>query len=76
MYPTCGLAKGEKSVNLLFHELIEAERRVDKLAEAAHYRLVKQAKKKDKTLSLPLLLISFGRLLEGWGNWLVERYAM
>jgi len=59
-------------VNLLFHELIEAERRNDKLAKAAHYRLVKQAKRLNKALIVPHLLNWFGRLLERWGLWLLE----
>jgi len=59
-------------VNLLFHELIEAERRKDKLAKAAHYRLVKQTKKQNNTLTLPHLLTWFGHLLKRWGLWLLE----
>ena len=59
-------------MNLLFHELIEAERRKDKLTKAAHYRLIKQAKRQYKTLIVPHLLNWFGRLLERWGLWLLE----
>ena len=59
-------------MNLLFHELIEAERRKDRLAEAAHYRLIKEAKKQNITPIVPRLLTSFGHLLEGWGSWLLE----
>ena len=60
--------------NLLYLYFVEAERRRDRLAEAAHYRLVKQTKKQNNTLTLPHLLTWFGRLLERWGRWLLEHY--
>ena len=60
-------------MNLLFHELIEAERRKDRLAEAAQDRLIKETRKQYETPIVPRLLTSFGHLLEGWGCWLLER---
>ena len=58
--------------NLIYLELIEAERRRDRMVEATQYRLVKEAKEQDKMLFVPRLLTWFGHLLEGWGLWLLE----
>lgn len=62
--------------NLIYLELIEAERRRDRMVEATQYRLVKEAKEQDKMLFVPRLLTWFGHLLEGWGIWLLERYDL
>ena len=60
-------------MNPLNHELIETERRKDRLAEAAHYRLIIESKEQNMTLIVPRLLTSLGHLLEGLGCWLLER---
>ena len=62
--------------NLLFLYLIEAERHRDRLAEANHYRLVKQVKQQKITERKHRLRSWFGILLEAWGCWLMERSAM
>jgi len=53
--------------NFSYHYLIETERRRDLLAEADHYRLIKQAKLQKLTLRKYLLRSSFSRLFEMWG---------
>jgi len=58
--------------NLLYLYLIEAERHRDMLAEADHYRLVKQTKKQNKRLTGARLLTWFGHLLKRWSRWLME----
>ncbi len=62
--------------NLLYLYLIEAERHRDMLAEADHYRLVKQAKQQKVVLGKTRLRSAFSHLLEMWGRWLIDRSAM
>ena len=53
--------------NFSYHYLIETECRRDLLAEADHYRLIKQAKLQKLTLRKSLLRSSFSQLFELWG---------
>jgi hypothetical protein len=59
-------------VNLLFQELVEAERRNSRLAESAHYRLIKEAQKQNMNRSDPLFDPASDRLLEKWGRWFLK----
>ena len=62
--------------NPLYLDLIEAERRRDKLAEATHYRLIKQAKQQKITVRKPRLRSSLSLLLETWASWLMKCSAI
>jgi hypothetical protein len=60
-------------VNLLFHELIETERRKDKLAAAHQYRLVNQFKQEQTRFNKPCFGSSFDQILKSGRDWLVKR---
>jgi hypothetical protein len=62
--------------NLLYLNLIEAERRRDRLAEASQYRLIKQAKQQKITVGILRLRSSLSQLLESWASWLMKRSVM
>jgi hypothetical protein len=51
-------------MNLLFHEKIKKEQYKDRLAEAAHWRLVKELKKEQKKEEQPGLVSTLLQVLE------------
>lgn len=59
-------------MNLIFYELIQTERHNDRLAAAAHYRLIKEAQKQNLNRSDPLFDPASDRLLEKWGRWFLK----
>jgi hypothetical protein len=60
--------------NLINIEMINAERRKDRIAEANRYRLVKQVKQQNLRHTTPHLRTSFNWLLGSWRGWLLERF--